>query len=91
MYIGFDEHERGRQLDGLEMLIAGYSLAVQHHGLHDDGLESYAGFREYLRSRFGWSMSCGEMAAIRSAASNDAEAWDLFWKLLQEFRESKSS
>jgi hypothetical protein len=90
MYVGWDDSQYDRRLAGLEMLIAGYSLAVYHHGLKDSGWEEYASFPSYLQERFGWSMSCGPIVAIRDAAASDREAWDLFWRLLQEFRDSRS-
>ncbi|HYP99073.1 MAG TPA: hypothetical protein VER96_10380 [Polyangiaceae bacterium] len=74
---------------GLEMLIAGYSLAVRHHRLEDRGWESYAGFSDYLRDRFGWSMSRAPISAIRDSVATDKEAWDLFWQLLEEFRHAQ--
>src|SRR5688572_23772981 len=84
MYVGGDESQYDRRLAGLEMLIAGYSLAVYHHVLQDAGWEDYASFPEYLGARFGWSMSRGPIVAIRDAAASDKEAWDLFWKTLEE-------
>lgn len=86
MYVGWDDDQFDKRLAGLEMLIAGYSLAVRHHDIKDDGWEAYARFPEYLRNRFGWSTSCGEIAAIRAAAGSDSEAWALYWKLLGEFK-----
>jgi hypothetical protein len=73
------------------MLIVGYSLAVYHHRLSDSGWVAYASFPDYLRERFGWSMSCGPIAAIRQDAGGDDEAWDRFWDLLWEFRASRGN
>ena len=88
MYVGGTDAERTLQLDNLEMLITGYSLAVRQHGLRDAGFDVYAGFGPYLEERLGWSMSQGPIRAIRHAATHDAEAWDHFWRLLWEFREA---
>ncbi len=82
MYLGYDESHRAQQLDALESFIAGYCAAVHHHGLIDAGYTAYARFPDYLRNRFGWSMSCGPIAAIREHSDRDAAAWDLFWTLL---------
>jgi hypothetical protein len=86
MYVGFSESERGDQLRNLEMLIIGYALAVRQYGLRDAGWEAYVSFPDYLEERFGWSMSCGPIAAIRSASPDDRDAWERFWALLREFR-----
>ncbi len=90
IYVGGSDCERGAQLAGLEMLIAGYALAVLDHGVKDDGLASYGEFPAYLRARFGWSMSCGPIAAIRETSSNDGEAWERFWHLLDEYKKSRA-
>jgi hypothetical protein len=89
MYVGFSDEERGAQLLGLEMLIAGYSLAVYQHRLNDPGWLAYASFPDYLQERFDWSMSCGPIRAIRDACGTDHEAWNRFWDLLREFRASR--
>jgi hypothetical protein len=92
--VGGSNDQRGKQLGNLEMLIAGYALAVYHHGLRDPGFDAYAGFPEFLRDRFGWSMSCGPIAAVRQVSLSDDDAWTRFWDLLWEFRhwcDSKST
>ena len=89
MYVGYGERERDKQLQGLEMLVAGYDLAVNHHGIRDAGLDAFARFPEYLRDRFGWSMSCGPIVAIRNVSTSPEDAWDLFWRLLWEFRDNQ--
>ncbi len=88
MYVGYSNAQRDEQLRGLELLIVGYGLAVQLHGVHDSGVEAYSGFADYLRDRFGWSMSCGPLAAIRQASDSSDDAWSSFWRLLSEFRAS---
>jgi hypothetical protein len=91
MYVGGTDSERTLQLDNLEMLITGYSLAVRQHQLRDAGFDLYAGFSSYLEERFGWSMSQGPISAIRHAATSDTEAWENFWRLLWDFRDAKES
>lgn len=84
MYLGYDESHRAEQLDALESFIAGYGAAVHQHRLDDEGFTMYATFPDFLRKRFGWSMSCGPISAIREHSNGDAAAWDLFWTLLWE-------
>lgn len=74
MYVGWTDAERDKQLAGLEMLIAGYTLAIHQHGISDEGCDSYARFPDYLQVRFGWSMSCGPLFAIREASRTAAAA-----------------
>lgn len=88
MYLGPAEQNRGRQLENLEFLIWGYRAAVDGHGIVDGGAQALASFPEYLRTRFGWSMACGAIWAIRDSCGSDDEAWDRFWELLEEYRAS---
>ena len=86
MYLGFDSSQRGKQLRHLETLIFGYKAATDELGADDPAVTAYDGFPQYLRDRFGWSMSCGPVSAIRDATSSDDEAWERFWLLLDEYR-----
>jgi hypothetical protein len=88
MYVGAMDSARGVQLDRLEVLIEGYSLAVNWHGLEDPGLDLYNDFSPYLERRFAWNLNRGPIRAIRDAAKTDGEAWDNFWRLLWEFRDA---
>ena len=38
-----------------------------------------------------WHLICGPTAAIVDATANEQEAWDLFWKLVDEFHASMPS
>lgn len=78
MYLG------ARTLRELELLIVGYELALHDHKLVD-GHGFYREFRDYLRARFGWSMSCGPLDAIRREVGAE-HAWDRFFELMHEFR-----
>lgn len=91
MYVGYSDGQRDEQLRSLEMLIVGYSLAVELHDARDPGFEAYSGFADYLRGRFGWSMSSGPIAAIRQASGSGDDAWSRFWQLLSEFRANVES
>jgi hypothetical protein len=84
MYVG-GETARTR-LDSLEDLIHGYETALAVHGITEQGTDFIRDFADYLRSEFGWSMSCGPIAAIRVACNDDDIAWTRFWTLLREYR-----
>lgn len=86
MYVGDPDDVRRRRLDDLEMLLHGYAIAVVSHGMQDPGGVFLGEFGEYLRGRFGWSMSCGAVDAIRRAAHDESAAWTMFWKLVGEYR-----
>jgi hypothetical protein len=89
MYVGAADGAPGVQLDRLEMLISGYSWAVRLHGVHDAGFDLLAAFSPYLETRFGWSLNRGPIRAIRDASQSDADAWEYFWRLLWEFRDTQ--
>jgi hypothetical protein len=86
MYVGYDESKRILQLQGLEMLLAGYRIALYNHNITERVSNFNREFGEYLRETKGWSASCGPVAAIREATKSQEEAWELFWKLVDEFR-----
>jgi hypothetical protein len=85
MYVGVADSARGVQLDRLEVLISGYSLALTWHGLRDPGHDLYMQFSPYLEKRFGLPVNRGPIRAIRDASKSDAQAWKMFWRLLWEF------
>ncbi len=91
MYVGGSDADYATQLDRLDMLIQGYLIALRSHQIEDDGAAAYRAFPDYLAKRFGWSMSQGPIRAIRHATPSDREAWDLFWKLLDDYRSSPES
>ena len=89
MYLGGDE-DRVRQLQEMETLLAGYSLALQEHRASDSVENFGREFCDFLRQTRGWSTSCGFADAFRVGTPTDEEAWNLFWKLLDEFRVARS-
>jgi hypothetical protein len=86
MYLGWDELHRVQQLQNLETLLRGYSIALEQHGIREAVTEFTRDFGAYLLETKGWSASCGPTAAVRDAARSDAETWELFWQLVDEFR-----
>jgi hypothetical protein len=73
-------------MQDLEVLLVGYGHAVERHAIDDPGGDFVHKFGCYLRDTRGWSAACGPIAAVRQAAKNDEEAWELLWKLIAEFR-----
>ncbi|RKI03998.1 hypothetical protein D7Y04_03335 [Corallococcus sp. AB038B] len=88
MYVPGNEPLGLVHLQSLEQILWGYSCALHHHGILEPGLDFPVKFGAYLSETRGWSASCGPAAAIHKAAGGDSEAWALYWKLIDEFRES---
>jgi hypothetical protein len=89
MYLG--SNAQGEQLRNLELLVSGYTLALQRHGIRERVADFSRDFAKYLHDRFDWGVSCGPVAAVRDASKNEEETWSTFWKLVQEFRTSLTS
>ncbi|NMO20005.1 hypothetical protein HPC49_21970 [Pyxidicoccus fallax] len=88
MYVGGEDSHRVTQLRSLEHLLNGYSLALHHHGIREPVADFNREFGAFLSRTRGWSASAGPVAAIREAAKSDADAWELFWTLVDEFRDA---
>ena len=86
MYVGYDESKRAMQLQTVETLVNGYQLALRNHNIKEPVSDFNREFARYLLKTKGWCDSCGPVVAIREAAKSDEEAWELFWKLVDEFR-----
>lgn len=86
LYVGGDETQRMNQLQNLEQLLTGYTLALRQHTIHELVADFCREFTRFLSNRHGWSGSCGAVSAIRDATANDEEAWVQFWRLVEEFR-----
>ncbi|XXX71753.1 hypothetical protein WMF30_29320 [Sorangium sp. So ce134] len=86
MYVGGDESQRVTQLQNLEHVLYGYSLALRRHRIEERVVDFNREFGAYLWETRGWSASCGPVAAIRDNAKSDMESWELYWKLVDEFR-----
>lgn len=91
LYVGGDESQRVLQLQNLEQLLCGYTLALRHHAVHEPVLDFLQEFGAFLFQTRGWSASCGPVAAICEAADGDDEAWRLFWTLVDEFQTTVNS
>jgi hypothetical protein len=88
MYLGTGPLHFGAMLDRLDTWIVGYSEAVRAHEVEDPGLELYGSFWQFLERRIARHISDGTIPTIRLISMNDAEAWETYWRLLTEFRDS---
>lgn len=85
----------------LESFIAGYDTALIDHRIQDDEQPPFSGFGAFAAARLGRAgeregamlpggkLDIGPIhwsTAIRDAAPDDRDAFDLFFKLLREFR-----
>lgn len=91
IYVGGEESQRALQLTNLEQLLSGYAIALRQHGVREPVADFPREFGAFLWKTKQWSASCGPIAAIRRVATNDQDAWDLFWDLVDEFRATVES
>lgn len=91
MYIGYDDQELDRRWAALEAMLIGYEYALTEHSLQEPGTDFLRRFGAFLRARFGWSMSCGPLFAIRQHVADDQQAFEEFWKLVAEFRKAEGA
>jgi hypothetical protein len=68
------------------MLLIGYTLALQEHGIVDPVRNFSRDFGEYLQPRYPWANSIGPIGAIMQDTSSSSAAWDMFWQLVDEYR-----
>jgi hypothetical protein len=88
MYLGGDARQRILQLQNLELVLSGYALAVRTHNIDEPVKDFTREFGEYLWRTRQWSASCGPVAAIRDAAGNDDDVWEVFWDQVRAYRAS---
>lgn len=88
LHVGGDPAERGEQLRHIELVLIGYSFAVQIHGSREPCEDFLRDFSQHLQNTRDWSLSCGPVAAIRANCRSDEEAWNLFWHLVSEFHDT---
>ena len=88
MYLGWSSTERGARLRDLEILLMGYGHALERHEIDEPGRTFLHSFGRFLRQRYYWSESGGPIAAIRAHAKDDDDAWQSWWRLIEEFREA---
>ncbi|MCP3142912.1 hypothetical protein [Pyxidicoccus xibeiensis] len=87
-YLGCADDQRDKQLNNLQFIIYGYTVALKQHQLGEPTEDFLSDFAHSLRKKFGGSMSTGPIAAIRRESKNDEVAWSRFWILVWEFSKS---
>ncbi len=85
MYLGWSPEQREAQLRTLQVLVIGYTFALDVHDINECGREFLEAFTRFVHERTGWSMSRGVVEAILDQAKGE-EAWSTFWRLFDEFR-----
>jgi hypothetical protein len=90
MYVGGDGTLGVDELRCVESMIRGYVFALNEHSIVETRAPDFLScFGDYLRKRFGWSMSIGPIGAILTEArTRSADPWRLFFSLLWSFEES---
>lgn len=86
MYLG-GSGDRDDQLRTLEILIAGYELALDVHSVDEPGRHLSARFAAFVAKQMNWSVSCGVVAAILERMHGE-EAWNTYWNLVDAFRKN---
>ncbi|WP_240359444.1 hypothetical protein [Pyxidicoccus trucidator] len=89
MYVDGDESQGALRLRSLEQLIHGYSLALRQHGIQESVVDFPRDFGAFLWETREWSASAGIAAAVLRAAGSEEAAWELFWRLVEEFRRAR--
>ena len=88
VHLGGTDSDREIQLRRLEMLLLGYSHALNQHGFDEPGVGFLHELGAYLKGRFGWSMSAGVIEAVLRESGNANDAWQTFWNSVWAFQES---
>jgi hypothetical protein len=88
LYLGSDDARRAAQLQRLEQMLSGYTIALRQHGVREPVVDFLREFGDFLWTAKGLSASCGPAVAVVEAAQSEEAAWDLYWALVHEFREA---
>lgn len=80
---------RHKSLTELEAACHWYSVALGQHSVQEFGTDFHTEFSEFLLRRKRWSTCRGWASAIRQHANSPAQAWELFFRLLDQYRASR--
>lgn len=72
-------------IEALQLLFAGYAIALHLHAIDDDLGDFNARFSQWLRGRTGWSASRGWAVALRENASSEQPLLTAFLVLARQF------
>ncbi|ATY16352.1 hypothetical protein CU254_13640 [Amycolatopsis sp. AA4] len=77
---------RQRSLRDLQILLLGYGVALDVHGIDEEFEWRPVGpFAQWLEARFGWPMALGWAAAVEEHADGE-DPLDVFFRLRDEYR-----
>jgi hypothetical protein len=88
LFLGGGGDARAEQLRNLQWFLLGYQAALDGTSPHK---RFVLDFGSYLRGRFGWSMTCGPIAAVLEAYADSRKAWTVFWQLVADFEQAGGS
>lgn len=91
MYSRSPPTDRFGQIRELEMIVAGYKTAVFEHEIQEPVRDFSGDFAAYLYRNKGWGASVGPFHAIARSTSSGEEAWELLWKLVEDFKANLSA
>jgi hypothetical protein len=77
---------RDHSLAELEAQCVGWEGALSAHAIAEPGDGFNRRFRDWLRATHGMSVARGWAEAIRRDAASDEEAWERFFRLLDDYR-----
>ncbi|MGV3756158.1 MAG: hypothetical protein ACO1QS_12320 [Verrucomicrobiota bacterium] len=85
MYIG------ERSINRLHAFLVGYTAGIARTGFMLGGLEDFHRFHEWTAQQLGFTgSSAGWHNMIRERSTSEADAFDHFFKLLDQFRTASS-
>ena len=87
MYVGWSD--RKAQLQHLESILYGYERALGAHDIDEPGVGFSRAFMDYLTETQGWDTTCGIAATLLENCSNEAQAWERFWEVVEQFRRER--
>jgi hypothetical protein len=80
---------RSAQFEALSSLLKGYEIALEQHDVRERGRNFLTRFGEFVERRYRLERSPFEVA--RMVSHSDDEAWELFFELVWEFRETTAT
>jgi hypothetical protein len=76
-------------LHELELLVFGYYAALHQHNINEQVPSLGPHFLDWLRYHKGWSTNQGWAKAVYDQLPEDSSAWDMFFSLVNEYRQLK--
>ncbi len=81
---------RGKSLLQIQTICVGYSTALEIHGIKEFGTTFDHDFSEFIGKKYGVSTCLGWARTILLEFKPRSKSFEIFFFLLEEFRNSKS-